>query len=150
MELYISPLMSIGFWLHGFSRHCGWNAELVHTEQCSILSCISRLLLHTFRGYVGFTNLELSSSWYSDLFIIMKCLKIFLCVVRGFELRVLCLAGRCSTTCATPPILFCSGYLKDRVLPFVQACLDYDISILCFLLLLGWQQGATMPSYTLK
>jgi hypothetical protein len=40
----------------------------------------------------------------------------FLLLVAGFELRASHLLGRCSTTWAFPPALFCVGYFWDRIL----------------------------------
>jgi hypothetical protein len=43
----------------------------------------------------------------------------FFVTVLEFELRALCLLGRCSTAWATPPALFCFSYLIDRSSPFL-------------------------------
>jgi hypothetical protein len=74
--------------------------------------------------------------WLGDGFIIQK-IKVFefLGVLR-FDLRTLLLLGRHSTTCATPPALFFSGYFGYSVSLFAQDC---NPPILCFPPLLGWQ-----------
>jgi hypothetical protein len=46
--------------------------------------------------------------------------------------------------------LLCSGYFRNRVLPFAHAGLDCDPPILSFLPSLGWQVCTTSPSNWLR
>jgi hypothetical protein len=45
---------------------------------------------------------------------------LFFLVVLGFGLRALHLLGRCSTTSAMPPALYCFSYFLERVLHFLS------------------------------
>jgi hypothetical protein len=49
-----------------------------------------------------------------------------------------------------PPALSVLVVFWGRVLLFVQTRLNHESSILCYLLQLGWQVHATMPSFLLR
>jgi hypothetical protein len=60
-----------------------------------------------------------------------------------FELRASALLGRCSTTWATPPALFCAGYFQDRVMWTI--CLSW---LLTEILLISASQVARITGMT--
>jgi hypothetical protein len=67
-----------------------------------------------------------------------------------FELRGLCLLGRCSKAWDIPPALFALACFGDRVSLFAQASGKLWSSWLQLPVYLAWQLNTTAPSYWLK
>jgi hypothetical protein len=60
----------------------------------------------------------------------------------------LCACQKCALLLEPcPQDFFCSGHFQERILLFIQACLDHDLPILCFMQWLGWQAYASMSSF---